>query len=203
MKKMWRSIALHSIENTEELVAILKHRLWFMSQLGPHMQPTVSAKLQAYAQPQIEWWKRAANSQCERMQNGNILYNLRCVLHADVQTYLAAVAECDRILDAADKKFLGFTEAECRREYDTWTEADRKEKEFGSPEYYRECTRAYSFMEQMLKEAQLLPISASSVIAILKERWGTPTPEWRTQAAGMAGSGGPWEQVLELCERLV
>ena len=178
MKKLWCEIEFHSYENLDELMAILTHRLWCMSQLGPHMQPTVSAKLQAYAQPQIEWWKRAANSQCERMQNGNILYNLRCVLYADVQAYLAAVAECDRIQDAANKKFLGFTEAECRCEYDTWTEATRKEKEFGTPEYWRERTRAYSVMEQMLKEAQLLPISASSVIAILDE-WGTPTPEWK------------------------
>ena len=76
------------------------------------------------------------------------------------------------------KKSLGFTEAECRCEYDTWTEATRKEKEFGTPEYWRELTRAYSVMEQMLKEAQLLPISASSVIAILEE-WGTPTLEWK------------------------
>ena len=203
MQKMWWAIYHDAFENLEEFLEILKHRLWFMSQLGPHMQPTVSAKLQAYAQPQIEWWKRAANSQCERMQNGNILYNLRCVLYADVQTYLAAVAECDRIHDAANKKFLGFTRTQ-------WL-ADRKctrEKEFGSPEYYRECTRAYDVMEQMLKEAQLLPINASSVIAILKERWGTPTREWEDQAeaagmAGMAGSGGPMQQALELCERLV
>ena len=179
MKKLWCEIDdCADIENLHELVAILTHRLWCMSQLGPHMQPTVPAKLQAYAQPQIEWWKRAANSQCERMQNGNILYNLRCVLYADVQTYLGAVAECDRIQNAAHMKFLGFTEAECRREYDTWTEATRKEKEFGTPEYWRELTRAYSVMEQMLKEAQLLPISASSVIAILRE-WGTPTLEWK------------------------
>ena len=115
------------------------------------------------------------------MQNGNILYNLRCVLYADVQTYLGALAECDRIENAANKKFLGFTEAECRCEYDFWTEVTRKEKEF-DPEYYRECTRAYSVMEQMLKEAQLLPISASSVQAIL---WGDPTPEWERASSSL------------------
>ena len=42
MKKLWWEIAHDSFENLQELVAILKHRLWFMSQLGPHMQPTVS-----------------------------------------------------------------------------------------------------------------------------------------------------------------
>ena len=106
-------------------------------------------------------------------------------MYADVQTYLGAVAECDRIQNAAKKKFLGFTEAECRCEYDTWTEATRKEKEFRTPEYERERTRAYSVMEQMLKEAQLLPISASSVIAILEE-WGTPTPEWKAAVFRMS-----------------
>ena len=85
------------------------------------------------------------------MQNGNILYNLRCVLYADMQTYLGAKAECDRIENAANKKFLGFTE-----EYETWTEAKRKTKEFETPEYYRELTRAYSmvFTDTVLRFAR-------------------------------------------------
>ena len=133
MKKLWCEIEFHNIENLHELVAILTHRLWCMSQLGPHMQPTVSAKLQAYAQPQIEWWKRAANSQCERMQNGNILYNLRCVLYADVQTYLAAVAECDRIQDAAKKSFWASRKQNAGVSMTLGQRQREKRKSFGLP----------------------------------------------------------------------
>ena len=128
MKKLFEVIGCHSIESTLE--SILKSRLQHMYLLGPHMQPTVTFELLAYAQPQKEWWHRAAHNHCERTQNSNILYNLRCVLYADVQTYLAAVAEYDRIRENAEKTFLGFTEAECQREDDTEEEADRKMKGF-------------------------------------------------------------------------
>jgi hypothetical protein len=175
MKKLFEEIRYHSIEPMEELVAILKHRLSCMSLLCPHMEPLVPAKPQAYAQPQVEWWKRAANSQCKRMQNGNVLHNLRCVLYADVQTYLAAVAEYDRIQDDAGKKFLGLTEAECRFENGTWNEMIRKHKEFWTPEYECEIKRAHDVAERMLQDADLLPIGISSGIDKIVGLWSSST----------------------------
>ena len=100
MKKLFCEIQHHSWGDSKDgLVALLKHGLSCMS---PQKGPLVPAKLQAYAQRQTDLWKWAANRQCKRMPNGDVLCNLRCGLYAAVQTYLAAVAEYDRIQDAPE-----------------------------------------------------------------------------------------------------
>ena len=204
MMKMYWTLEYYEFETLTDLVAILRHRLWFMSQLGPDMLPTISQKMEHYARQQTDWWGRATGSQCrwQGKRERNIIFKrgdprryvcrewkehdilpcLRCILYADVQTLHAAVAEYDRISDAAKKKFQGYTKADFSAlDRRARRAAERKELHSASLEYDRETTRGYCVMEQMLVDAQILPREQRSADFLTNKYWGTPPHGWADQ----------------------
>ena len=184
MMKMYWTLQYYDFENLAGLEAVLRHRLWFMSQLGPHMLPTTSERMELYGRHQADWWERAAHSQCgwqrcfgcREERERNILYSLRCVLYGDVQTLHAAVAEYDRISNAAKKKFLGYKPA-------TFAALDYRHalrlERLAPAEYDREMTRGCSVMEQMLFDANILPLER--YVRFLNGVYGTPPHGWADQ----------------------
>ena len=152
----------------EELNAVLLHRLWFMSLLTPDMHPSVPQKLKAYTQPQTEWLAKAQTCRCERkpvteQTNVDELYNLRCVLYADVAKYMVAVKEGDRLEDVATETFEKSTD-ETKRFEDSPDAQSRRE------EWWRELACARDVVHELLTWAHLLPVSTSSLD--LLATWG-------------------------------
>ena len=98
-------------------------RLRFMSQSN-----IPKDVLKGYAKPQKEWWQKAGivdhptiPAWCRgggKQTTTDVKewhYHLCAVLCADARAFLAALAEYDRICEAAEKELLGFTDEECQR----------------------------------------------------------------------------------------